>query len=174
MVQSFLDSDITADAGSLDFAGNSQAAIGHTNSVPTAIFDRKAQTLVPPLLVQIILVIDISKSKHSLLDAIKGDIYFPGQRQVEETGGPSNTRSTRRIIRPTTLDGGGGDEYEGNTQQAAEARQQSTNPESTAFKISPKSMHKVIFQDAKGTLFYGIELQKLSFLSMKTPLGSKV
>lgn len=173
MVQSFLDSEITAELGSLDFAGNSQAAIGHTNSVPTAIFDRKSQTLVPPLLVQIVLVIDISKSRHSLLDAIKGDIYFPGQRQVEETGAPSNTRSTRRIIRPTTLDGGD-DEHESGTQQAAEARQHSSHSESTTFKISPKSMHKVIFQDAKGMLFYGIELQKLSFLSMKTPLGSKV
>lgn len=177
----FLEADLT-ESSQLDFGNNSQAAAGFRNTIPTAIYNRKTQVLVGPILVQVILVLDISRSKLSLLDAIKADPDFPQQEQSSSsrsqqhvgTEATRNRRSTRVIIRlPGTQDESTTDDNDGaeNLQQTSS---KSSEGQSIAFKITAKSMHKVILQDVKGTLIYGIELQKLPFLSMTTPLGSKV
>lgn len=179
----FLESDLT-ESSQLDFGNNSQAAAGFRNTIPTAIYNRKTQVLVGPILVQVILVLDISRSKLSLLDAIKADPDFPQQEQSSSsrlqqhnvgTEATRNRRSTRVIIRlPGTQDESIADDNDGAENLQQTSSKSSSEGQSIAFKTTAKSMHKVILQDLKGTLIYGIELQKLPFLSMTTPLGSKV
>lgn len=208
-MSNYLESDITSPSSTLNFGtttssstnNNPQISLGHSNSIPTAIYNRKTQVLIGPILVQIVLVLDISRSKLSLLDAIKADRNFPvpprssGNDGVEEPLTTRNRRSTRRIIRlPPPMnetendngDGMGSQFGNGNQLQLqppggsssssviTPAASSSSNGLTTEFKTPYKSIHKVILQDSKGTLVYGIELQKLPFLSMTTPLGSKV
>lgn len=82
-----------------------------------------------------------------------------------------NRRSTRRIIRlPGTQAEGAVDGEDTENVAPGSARDE----QSIAFKTPAKAMHKVILQDTKGTMVYGIELQRLPYLSMTTPLGTKV
>lgn len=137
---------------------------GSQNKITTDIHDSKSRILVGPILVQLLLVYEISRSKLALLDAIKSDPDFPKLNEQTTENRSLVNGSRRNIIRlPGTAN-----------EDSEDGDQISTIPTTTSFTTPPKVIHKVVLQDTNGLLVYGMELKRLNFLSMNTPLGSKV
>lgn len=174
----FLTADIASSSSPENIEyDNSQALAASNNTIPVAIQNRKSQVLIGPILVQLILVVDITRSKLSLLDAIKTDPNFP-QSSTNNVFEGQQRVARRAIVRlPGSSTGNNLDENddEDNVNSASNLSSSTENSvATTAFKTPAKASHKIILQDTNGFLVYGIELQKLSFLSMTTPLGSKL
>lgn len=173
----FLTADIALSSSEDIEYDNPQALAASNNTIPVAIQNRKSQVLIGPILVQLILVVDITRSKLSLLDAIKADPNFPQSSNNNVFEGQQRV-ARRAIVRlPGSSTGNNLDENddEDNVNNTSNISPSTENGVvTTAFKTPAKASHKIILQDTNGFLVYGIELQKLSFLSMTTPLGSKL
>jgi hypothetical protein len=181
----FLTADIASSSSSsteeIEY-DNSQALAAASNTIPTAIQSRKSQVLIGPILVQVILVIDITRSKLALLDAIKADPNFPEGSNTNVFEG-SQRVARRAIVRlpgSSVSNDGDEDDDEESTNNSTNNNNKNSNESAengvptTTFKTPAKAIHKIILQDTNGMLVYAIELQKLNFLSMTTPLGSKL
>lgn len=176
---------LTADIGSASHSAEEieydspQVLAAARNTIPAAIHNRKSQVLIGPILVQVVLVIDITRSKLSLLDAIKADPNFPQGSNTNVFEG-SQRVARRDIVRlpgSSVSNDGDEDDHEDNTNNTNNNNNNEVSENgvpTTTFKTPAKAIHKLILQDTNGMLVYAIELQKLNFLSMTTPLGSKL
>lgn len=150
----FLTDDISKPSSTRDFSGCSAAEQGSRRSIPN-IFNTKSIVEPGPLLVQVLLVIDISRSTYSIKEALK-DAPLSLSRHPEE----SNRPNSESIVRLQELAGDDGD---------AEAKKTKD-----VLKPGINSIHKLLLQDAKGNTFYAVEQKRMDFINMCMPLGSKM
>lgn len=163
---SFLEADISqTSADNIDFMGNPTLKEAFSNYLPNAIYQAKSQTFTKPLLFQILLVIDMSKSLVRTLEALES--LPPNITSLSEyTQNENSANQPRRIIRVQDI-------------STEETGDEMTSPEDNVtandlFKAGKNSIHKLILQDSQGRKFYGIEQQPINGIGIQTPLGGKV
>lgn len=172
----YLDADISKTNIELDFSGCPDIEMAwKKNSLPESLFERKTQVVTCVLLVQVLLIIDISKSKNSIKDALK--VLPPHVKELskleKEVGKNSNSpgfQSSRSIIRIQEIE----NTMENVSENSDEIDEADMMKQSLILLPNTNSLHKLILQDSRGNIFYGIEMKRLPFLSMTMPLGSKL
>lgn len=153
---SFLNQDISKPLIPRNFLGSVAAEQGYKNSIPSIYDGSKIMVAPGPILVQILVVIDISKSKYSIIEALKDIKPTSLTQHAEYLKNGSNPES---IIRLQELVGDDDD-----------LEKKSKDP----FKSGYNSIHKLLLQDSKGNLFYAIEQKRMNFINMYMPLGGKL
>lgn len=157
-MSSYLNIDITNPPPSIDFMGNELAGLGLAKSIPNNFSNRKTFEEPGPILVQIVLVVDISKSIYSIKEALK---------EVEGTS--LRTHNVNKVVSGipsiVRLQEIGEDET---------AESEKKNGKEPVLEPGSNSIHKLILQDAIGNSFYALEQKRLGYIGMKMPLGSKL
>lgn len=173
----YLEANISEPNASFDFGGNRQVEAAFSNTLPESVFSAKSQVVSSLLLVQVLLAVDISRSRYSLSEVLKSlppDINSLSELESFQaaTGGTRQSRQ-HHIIRLRELGGGSDDGNLGETQEGGGAV---GNGETADIGLLPSgtSVHKLILQDSKGSIFYGIEIQRIQSISMLLPIGTKL
>lgn len=147
-------SDLTKRHGQLQYP-NEEAKRAGGSSLPERT-DVKIDSIKGPILVQLMDIVDISRSKYNQLQALEDDTIVPDpEEEVIATTANNNSNKSRRRI----------------AQAAADEEEEGGNDTTT--KNPNKATYKVVFQDKNEKLIYGIEVIRNTDFSSDTPLGSK-
>lgn len=133
-----------------------QARVGGRNSFPA-----EGEGFVKgPVLVQLVDIMDISKSKYNILRTLEDDTVEPDpEEEVTANGNAAQGGRRRRIAEARTDEDEEGEGTGRNTTSSVASK--------------PKATFKVVFQDKDGKLRYGIEVFKNAEFNMDLLLGSK-
>uniref|UniRef100_A0A060T607 RecQ-mediated genome instability protein 1 n=1 Tax=Blastobotrys adeninivorans TaxID=409370 RepID=A0A060T607_BLAAD len=118
-------------------------------------------TLQGPVLVQIVDILNISASRSALLDSLQEKDDNDRVRKIIRTVDDSDLNGTNESSATNGTNGSNGSNGSNGANGASGG-------------VIKKGTHSITVQDAKGTLMRAIEVSDLSWLSMDTPLGSKV
>jgi hypothetical protein len=119
-----------------------------------------------PVLVQLVDIMDISKSKYNILRSLEDDTVEPDpEEEVTNTTGAATNGNASRGGRRRRIAEARTDEEEGGEDAGANA--------SSSVTSKPKATFRVVFQDKNGKLMFGLEVFKNPEFNMDLPLGSK-
>jgi hypothetical protein len=135
-----LEQDITR----VPVSGNAKITQAARNCFPETLFNAKLVDIPGPVLVQVLEITNISKSKFSAIQELE-----------EEMGTVDQISNTRRVTR----------KVQGIPEQ---------DNEISRYTQTGTHMHKLVLQDIKGTCAYGMELQSLGISMKDTSIGLKI
>ncbi|VVT57276.1 uncharacterized protein SAPINGB_P005632 [Magnusiomyces paraingens] len=166
MSLSYLEADISQSGMDFDFGDDYETKHSYLNSIGLNGSVQLSTTPISSLLVQVIFVIDISISSHSIkeyLNTLPADIY--SLNQIQNSIHLSSQH--RSIVRLQELP-------DSNDIELSNETTEKDIMMNNIFVPGEKAFHKLILQDSKGSLFYGIEIQRIDFISMLLPIGTKL
>lgn len=154
-----MDGDLTQSTPD-KFSGDARAAFSARLPDPSSL--GVSFTLQGPVLVQIVDILNITASRSALLDSLEEKDDNDRVRKIIRTVDDSDLNGTTESTGANGTNGGNGAYGTNGTNGTAGGG------------VIKKGTHSITVQDAKGTLMKAIEVSDLSWLSMDTPLGSKV